>query len=689
MKLIQCFALKAAAFVLAVLCLPLAVLGTLGGAMLADAGIYTATPGQLSQMVYPDMLAAVADDIARTSLNQSGGAAVAWPADESNLRWQVSVNGTVIDSSFGSEKHTYQYSADMELYYQASELRWLYDYLDDPAAISAALDCMQTLPGLQNYVKAGGILEELLPLPVSEDYTGSAYNGTHITPTLSVQLYLTEPLTANDSFAKIGQLITLACGVRDILIPLLVALYLVSLVCLIYLFCAAGRRAGCDGVSPNPLDKIPLDIYTVLCGGILTALLALAAFMLDNLSTVIELVVLAGSCLLAVAVLLGYILGIATRAKLGSMFRHSLIWVVLRFIGRCIRSCWRAARHMAAGIPLVWKALGCTAVVVLIDFLVTSSTSHYQEALVWWLARSCFTGLAVLVISLNLRQLQQGIRRMAKGDLDTPVDTRYLVGDFAASGKELAHIRTGMTRAVEEKMRSERLKTELITNVSHDIKTPLTSIINYVDLIKKEQPENEAVQEYIAVLDRQSTRLKKLIEDLIEASKASSGTLAVHPEACDLCVLLGQLIGEYSEKLEAASLTPVAELPERPIRVLADGRHIWRIFDNLMNNICKYAQAGTRVYLKLAEENGRAAVTFRNISREELNITGDELMERFVRGDRSRHTEGSGLGLSIARSLTELQGGTLELAVDGDLFKVTVSFPVTDTPAADPSGGTA
>jgi signal transduction histidine kinase len=225
-------------------------------------------------------------------------------------------------------------------------------------------------------------------------------------------------------------------------------------------------------------------------------------------------------------------------------------------------------------------------------------------------------------------------------------------------------------------MRSERFKTELITNVSHDIKTPLTSIINYVDLIKKEEIENDTAKQYIDVLERQSNRLKKLVEDLVEASKASSGSLSVELKACDVSVLVSQTIGEFEDKLLGRGLTPIINVPTKPVKIMADGRHLWRIFDNLMGNICKYAMSGTRVYIDVKTENQKAVITFRNISQNQLNVSAEELMERFVRGDKSRNTEGSGLGLSIAKSLAELQGGSMELLVDGDLFKASVIFDV-------------
>ena len=237
-----------------------------------------------------------------------------------------------------------------------------------------------------------------------------------------------------------------------------------------------------------------------------------------------------------------------------------------------------------------------------------------------------------------------------------------------------------MSAAVEERMKSERFKSELITNVSHDIKTPLTSIINYVDLMQAEQIDNPKVQEYLAVLDRQSKRLKKLTNDLVEASKASSGAIQVHFEDVDACELLQQATGEYSERLAASALTPVFSLPEHPVYIHADGALLWRVIDNLLSNICKYALPGTRVYLS-AETNGETlTISAKNISRAALNIPPDELMERFVRGDSSRNSEGSGLGLSIARSLTTLMGGTFDLEIDGDLFKAKLSFPIIDVP---------
>ena len=245
-------------------------------------------------------------------------------------------------------------------------------------------------------------------------------------------------------------------------------------------------------------------------------------------------------------------------------------------------------------------------------------------------------------------------------------------------GENLNSIAGGMAIAVEQKLKSERMKTELITNVSHDLKTPLTSLINYADLIGKEPCDNAKIKEYSEVLLRQSERLKRLIDDLVEASKASSGSLDVAPVPCDAAVFIAQASGEYEERLQQAGLTLITKQPEKDVRIMADGRRMWRIFDNLMSNIVKYALSGTRVYLSLEQIGERAVITFRNTSREPLDgVNAEELTERFTRGDASRNAEGSGLGLAIAKSLAELQGGHLAVTADGDLFKVMLSFPVT------------
>ena len=242
--------------------------------------------------------------------------------------------------------------------------------------------------------------------------------------------------------------------------------------------------------------------------------------------------------------------------------------------------------------------------------------------------------------------------------------------------QSLSQINSGLSIAVEQRMKSERMKTELITNVSHDIKTPLTSIINYADLIGKVETDNTTIKEYADVLHRQSEKLKRLIDDLIEASKASTGNIELNMERCDLNVIIPQITGEYNDRLNEMGLSLITKVPEEPVLIMADGRRLWRVFDNLMGNILKYSLPGTRVYITMVRQNGEAIIVFKNTSRDPIDLTPEELTERFVRGDESRNTEGNGLGLSIAKSLVELQGGAISLYADGDLFKVILRFPL-------------
>ena len=265
---------------------------------------------------------------------------------------------------------------------------------------------------------------------------------------------------------------------------------------------------------------------------------------------------------------------------------------------------------------------------------------------------------------------------ISNGDLETNIDGSTFILGFKEQADAVNKINHGLQRALDERMRSERFKTELITNVSHDIKTPLTSILNFVDLLKKEELNNETAYEYLAVLDKKTERLKELIDDLMEASKASTGNIAVNKEEIIVNELVKQISGEYDERLGKKGLHTILSLPEQKVCIEADSRLMWRIMENVMSNIKKYAMANTRVYIDLATSKTEMNLNIKNISEAKLNISAEELMERFVRGDRARNTEGSGLGLSIAKSLTELQGGDFTLMITGDLFEVRITFPL-------------
>lgn len=352
------------------------------------------------------------------------------------------------------------------------------------------------------------------------------------------------------------------------------------------------------------------------------------------------------------------------------------IWkkvALFRRIKVLARMCVRCAYKIGKTIPLIWKGILLYGVVVLWSLPMLGFYDFFWRV-VCWMILSLVLVLIFGYSYLMFRKLQLASKSLGEGDLSHHVDTKYFLWEFKDMGESLNSIAKGMEVAVNEKLKSERMKTELISNVSHDIKTPLTSIVNYADLISKEETDNEKIHEYSAVLLRQSERLKRLTEDLVHASKVSSGNVEVQLTLCDIGVLLNQAIGEYEEKLAQSKLELVLKQPKEITSITVDGRHMWRVFDNLLNNICKYAQEGTRVYIEVKEAERKVQIIFKNISKYELNITEEELMERFVRGDKSRHSEGNGLGLSIARSLVEVQGGSMKLAIDGDLFKVILRF---------------
>ena len=354
----------------------------------------------------------------------------------------------------------------------------------------------------------------------------------------------------------------------------------------------------------------------------------------------------------------------------------TLLWswakTALRFLGRLLRRVGKLCERTLSLLPLTWQWIVTGGVLAV--WLLLACLGRNEGAAVLW----CVAALVAVMYGSNcFGTLLDAAKRMRGGDLESKVEEKYLVGCFREFADELNGLADVAMVAAQNQLKSERMKTELITNVSHDIKTPLTSIINYVDLLGKPHTAEEG-KTYVEVLSRQSQRLKKLIDDLMEMSKASTGNVQVEIARIDAVEAVTQALGEFSDKLTAAGLTPVFHQSEEAIFLLADGRLLWRAMSNVLSNAVKYALPGTRLYVDVSAAGDKAIISFKNISGAQLNISAEELMERFVRGDSSRNTEGSGLGLNIAKSLMELQKGQLQLLVDGDLFKVTLVFPRAD-----------
>ena len=479
-------------------------------------------------------------------------------------------------------------------------------------------------------------------------------------------------LTANDYFYSSFWLKNVETIV-DVSLPVFVVSVFLFLITLVHLIVSAGHSRNADGITLTWFDKIPYDIVLVMFG-MATCLGFMFVDYNINTTSVGNIAAMLGLGLIALLAAL-VLYSTSARIKAKTIFKNTAIYKLGRMLIGWIKYLWQ-------NLNIYWKYLGVFVLVTLFEVFLLAAELGSEAVVMLMLLEKVLYGIILAIALINMNKLKKAATEIAGGNTAYEVDTEKMLWEFKKHGENLNSIKDGIQIAVEDRMKSERMKTELITNVSHDIKTPLTSIISYVDLLSKEEIESEKAKEYIEVLDRQSARLKKLIQDLIDASKASTGNMPVEIVSLDSRVLLEQALAEYSEKLDAKKLKLLINCQTENTMVKADGKLLWRTFDNIVGNIVKYAQDNTRVYIDMEETKvvlGDASsdgskkmlkVSFKNISKDELNISGEELMERFVRGDSSRNTEGSGLGLSIAKSLMEIQNGNLEIIVDGDLFKV-------------------
>jgi len=488
-------------------------------------------------------------------------------------------------------------------------------------------------------------------------------------------------MDANKVLARSGTslaLVEMVYEMRYSLILLLVASIMVFAAGMVYLVCVAGKEKPNAAAYPKGLNRVPLDVYLAIGGttGYLLGLLAIELvnywiFAIDKLNA--GTVTIVATVLLGIAVLaVGFPFALSAQVKSSYWWKHlATLWLGRQLL-KGIRYLHGAVKVLLSLLPAVWQFLLAGSV---LGILLVVAGVLAEGAFLWLLAVVALLYLCLVLYSgFACGVLLQGAEKMAKGNLRSKIDTRFLFGAYATCAEHLNALADVASLAASKQMKSERLKTELITNVSHDIKTPLTSIINYVDLLQHARSSEEA-QQYLEVLGRQSQRLKKLIEDLMEMSKASTGNMTVDIISLDAVEAVTQALGEFSDKLDSKGLTVVWNRPEEAVLMRADGRLTWRVLSNLLSNIVKYALPGTRVYVEVTELESKVLLSLKNISKEPLNMTEEELTERFVRGDTSRNTEGSGLGLNIAKSLMELQQGQLKLLADGDLFKATLVFP--------------
>ncbi len=473
--------------------------------------------------------------------------------------------------------------------------------------------------------------------------------------------------------ANIPPLAEALINLRYAVVPIGITLGILYLVDIVFIFAAIGHKRGSNELVKFPTSDWPFDIICLLYLMFFSVTLEMSttringreAFGSNNIACLIMLV-------MYYFFILSFFLNAAINLKDKTLFKNMFIVKSLRYIFRGVDKALKNADITKKAILYFGMFAGAEFVILLMFNLLGTEVTSALLFLLFLV--NIFAFIVIYKVMMGVKEIETAEQKIIAGNLDYKLNTAVYKGDLKILAEGLNEIGTGLENAVNGRMKSERFKTELITNVSHDIKTPLTSIINYTDLLKKENIETEPVKGYIEVLDRQSERLKKLITDLLEASKASSGNIKLDIAEVDAGLMLEQVYGEYQNKFEKAGLTGIVTKPSETVFIKADANHLFRVFDNILGNVVKYAQPGTRVYIDLTQNDETITISFKNISKEKLNITGEELMERFVRGDRSRNTEGSGLGLSIAKSLANLMGGKLEIVIDGDLFKVEVRF---------------
>lgn len=441
----------------------------------------------------------------------------------------------------------------------------------------------------------------------------------------------------------------------------------------IYLICATGHEKGKEGIQLGSIDHISYEWISI---GAMLIICMMISFVMASIESQVP------QKILMSVIILCYIIAYASfavwagttvrRLKAKQFVRSFFIYKMCRWlkniIGKLFKRITDKENTNRKITILYWGFVVISAALIGLS----KSTLGLILLIVFWI----WIYYKLIKYNEKVRKINEALKNIYEGNPNVKLNEEELEGTLKIMAKYINDIAGGFTNAIEQSLKSERLKTELITNVSHDIKTPLTSIINYVDLLKKEDINNAQIEQYIAVLDKKSQRLKKLIEDLVEASKVSSGNVKLNMETINLKELLNQTIGEFEDRLEKKNLKLDIDLPNENVLIKADNRYLYRVIENVFSNISKYALEGSRVYIKLENKKEEVYLEFKNISKDKLNISADELMQRFVRGDKSRYTEGSGLGLSIAESLTELQGGKFSIAIDGDLFKVEIKWSV-------------
>ena len=689
---------KFLAFFLAALFLTGAIAGAAGIVALENAGLYVNGLEELQDQKCEDIASAVAKSYAELYAVDTYGNLnytlrrdlYSDPEERGDAPYwciKLEQGGNVLADPGDVSDYSMSWSYEIAPHYPIVSRKSPYDREEDDSTTAA------TSPTASPRASQPGSFEGV---EVPEDYlyydTHNRWeNGSFVTyyfyyseaPEYTVTVYLQPEVLESSSL----HILTGIYPYRYWFIAVLAVGLVLFAICMVFLCWSAGATKT-GTIRPGGLNRLPLDLYAAMVAGGVFGLVMLFRELLawvsydgphpGNLSLLM--VNLLGIIILAEAFLFAF--SAQVKVKGAFWWHHSVIGWLLGKLFRGI--CWvfRAITKVFGMMNIIWQWLLTAALMAIatgLSFLVATISVNNGGDLQAIIGVLQFPVVALICIgivfygSYAFGILLLGARKMAQGDLQHKVSTKYLIGSFRDCAEQLNRLSDTAMKEAQDRLRSERMKTELITNVSHDIKTPLTSIINFVDLLRKPHTEEEE-QQYLEVLSRQSGRMKRLIEDLIDLSKATTGNIQVNTTRLDAAEAVQQALGEFSDKMEAVNLTPVFRHSEDSVWVLADGRLMWRVLSNLLSNAVKYAMPGTRLYLDLARNGNQVLIAMKNVSREELKVNAEELLERFVQGDTSRSTEGSGLGLNIAQSLMELQGGTLQIQMDGDLFKVVLTF---------------
>ena len=692
--------LKFLAIVLSALSLVATVAGTMGIVAMENAGLYVRGLDELQDQQCEVIAATVAKSFAQCHAVDSYGnlryllrrdlySDPEERADAEFWRIRLEQGGDVLVDPGDVSDFSMSWEYTLEVHYPIAS--WM-----RPSELNADETTQTTAPAAASSYAAGSHL--FTDTEITDDYL---YFDTHnswedggistvylyyfAAPEYSITVYMQPEVLESSSL----HILTGMYPYRYWFISVLALGLVLFAICMVYLCWSAGATKE-GTIRPGGLNRLPLDLYGILVAGGMLGLVILFGKLLDwvgnegphpgNLSLLA--VNLLGMIILAEALLFAFCAQV--KVKGAFWWHHSIIGWLLDKLLRGIRFLFRAVARVFGMMNVIWQWLVTAAVMVIaaaVSLLIAIVSIDSSDILIELIGALQFPVVVLICDGVVLYggyafgTLLRGARRMARGDLSYKIPTTYLLGSFRECAEQLNSLSDTAMKEAQNRLKSERMKTELITNVSHDIKTPLTSIINFVDLLQKPHTE-EAGRQYLEVLSRQSGRMKRLIEDLMDLSKASTGNIQVNVTKLDAVEAVQQALGEFADKLDSAGLTPVFRHPDGELLVMADGRLMWRVISNLLTNAVKYAMPGTRLYLDLQRHGDTMRLSMKNVSREELKTSAEELLERFVQGDESRNAEGSGLGLNIAKSLMEIQGGHMHLALDGDLFKVTLTFRV-------------